>query len=123
MERASVILLQGNPRLSQTLIAGLSRKFQSVREARSLGDLRVAAAKHRAEVLIVDMEVASVSDVEHLTQEFPGVSIVCNHRLADESLWTKTLSVGAADCCPSCDPGSILRAALRVVPQVRRMAA
>jgi DNA-binding NarL/FixJ family response regulator len=123
MERPSVVLLQSDHRLLQLLIAGLSRRFQSVREARSVGDLRVAAAKHRPEVLIVDMEVASISDVEHLTREFPGVSIVCNHRLADDALWTKALAAGAADCCASFDTHGILQAALRSAPYAHRMAA
>jgi hypothetical protein len=35
-----------------------------------------------------------------LHQEFPGLSIVCTHRLADDELWAEALSRGASDVCP-----------------------
>jgi DNA-binding NarL/FixJ family response regulator len=73
----------------------------------------VIIAKHRAGIAIVDMEAASISDVEHLSREFPKACIVCTHRLADEDMWTAAVSAGAADVCPPSDTRCILRAALR----------
>ena len=35
---------------------------------------------------------------------------MCNHRLADEEMWTATLNAGAADCRPSQDARGIVRA-------------
>jgi hypothetical protein len=78
-----------------------------------LDDLRTSIAKHRAVIAILDMEAASISDVEQLSREFPTACIVCTHRLADDHLWTAALNAGAADVCPPSDTHSILRAALK----------
>jgi DNA-binding NarL/FixJ family response regulator len=123
MRPLNVVLLQSDPGVTQFLIAPLCNSFRSVREARSLCDLRTSVAKHGAGVAILDLEMASISDVEGLTQDFPGICIVCNHRLADEQMWTATLSAGAADCCPSNDTRSILTATLRHATVARSMAA
>jgi DNA-binding NarL/FixJ family response regulator len=113
MESLNVVLLQGNPATAQSLIAPLSNAFHSVQSARSLDELKHRVAKQHARVAVVDMEVASLKDVETLSQEFPDLSIVCNHRLADDNLWTATLNAGAADCFDSYDVNGILRAAVR----------
>jgi hypothetical protein len=59
------------------------------------------------------METASISDVEHLSREFPTACIVCTHRLADEDMWTAAVNAGAADVCPPSDTLGILRTAMR----------
>jgi DNA-binding NarL/FixJ family response regulator len=90
---------------------------------RSLGELRASIAKHRAKVVVLDIETASLSEVEKLSHDFPGVPIVCTHRLADEEMWTAALSAGAVDICPSSDTGAILTAALRNVAMSQGYAA
>jgi len=112
MQPLNVVLLQGNPATAQSLIAPLSSEFRSVQSARSLTELKQRIAKQHAAVVVLDMEVASLEDLENLSHEFPRLPIVCNHRLADEELWTATLNAGAADCFDSYDVGGILRAAL-----------
>jgi len=77
-----------------------------------LGELRNSIEKHVAGIAILDMEAASISDVEHLAREFPKARIVCTHRLADEDMWAAALNAGAADVCPPSDTRGILRAAL-----------
>ena len=113
MQSLNVVLLQGNPATAQSLIAPLSHEFHSVQSARSVTELKNRVAKQHAGVVVLDMEVASLKDVETLAQEFPGLSIVCNHRLADDNLWTATLNAGAADCFDSYDVSGILRAAMQ----------
>jgi DNA-binding NarL/FixJ family response regulator len=81
----------------------------------SLGELRASNAKHRARIAILDMEAASISDIEHLSREFPKACIVCTHRLADEDLWTAALNAGAVDVYPPSDTRGILRTALQNV--------
>jgi DNA-binding NarL/FixJ family response regulator len=78
-----------------------------------MGELRTSILKHRARVAILDMELASLPELEQLSHEFPGLSVVCTHRLADEEMWTAALSAGASDICPTYDTHSILRAAVR----------
>ena len=113
MQPTNVILLQSDPNIAQTLAASLSNSFHRVHVAQSLDDLRHAAAKHRPFAIIVDLETASIGDVESLKQEFRDIRIVCNHRVADEEMWTLSLNVGADDCCPSSDMRGILFAAVR----------
>lgn len=112
MQPLNVVLLQNDSGVAQSLVSALTNIFTSVRQVRSLGELRTSIAKHRAGVAILDMEAASISDVEHLSREFPKACIVCTHRLADEHMWTAALNAGAADVCPPSDTPGILRAAL-----------
>jgi DNA-binding NtrC family response regulator len=111
MQPTNIVLLQSDPAIAQVLAASLSNSFHGVHVARSVEELRNAVAKHRPYAVVLDLESASLGDVEALKHEFEGIRIICNHRIADEEMWTKTLSVGADDCCPSSDMRSIVMAA------------
>jgi DNA-binding NarL/FixJ family response regulator len=123
MQCSNVVLLQSDPVLAQSLMASLGGSFRSVRSASSLDELRSSVAKRRADVVILDMESASLSDVHGLATEFPGVSIVCTHRLADEEMWAEALNAGAADICPSYDTRGIITAAKRSAGMMHSAAA
>jgi DNA-binding NarL/FixJ family response regulator len=123
MQSTHIVLLQSDPRVTQALSARLSSSFHGVHVARTVEDLRHVAAKHRPETIIVDLEAATLSDVEILKQEFRGVRIVCNHRVADEEMWTRTLVAGADDFCPSDDVCAILSAATPEPNKARVMVA
>jgi DNA-binding NarL/FixJ family response regulator len=113
MQSANVVLLQNDPKTSQSLVKFLCSSFHSIYPVRSLVELRTNIAKHRAQVVILDMELASIEDVERLAQEFPGTCIICTHRLADEEMWTAALNAGAADIVSAGDCRGILSAAQR----------
>ena len=113
MQPLNVVLLQSDSRVAQSLVSALANTFSSVRQVQSLGELRASIAKHRAGIAILDMETVSISDVEHLSREFPKACIVCTHRLADEDMWTAAVNAGAADVCPPSDTRGIVRTALR----------
>ena len=121
--KSSVVLLQGDPGIAQSLTASLLSSFRSVHAVRSTEELRASILKHRARVVILDMEVAPLLEVERLSHEFPGLSVVCTHRLADEEMWTAALSAGASDICPTYDTHSILTAALHNARPTRSVAA
>jgi hypothetical protein len=112
MQQFDVVLLQSDGRVAKSLVSALWPSVGSVREVNSLGELRTSIAKHRAEVAILDLEKASLSDVQYLAREFPGACIVCTHRCADEEMWAAALNAGASDVCPADDTRAILRAAL-----------
>ena len=112
MQAFDVVLLQSDSRVAQCLVSALSPAVASVREVHSLKELRNSIAKHRAGIAILDMETAPLSEVQTLAHEFPGASIVCTHRCADEEMWTAGLNAGAADVCPSWDTRAIVHAAL-----------
>jgi DNA-binding response OmpR family regulator len=123
MQPLNVVLLQSDSRAAQSLVSALSNAFSSVRQVQSLGELRTSIAKNRASIAILDMEAASMSDVERLSREFPKACIVCTHRLADENMWAAALNAGAADVCRPSDTRGILRAALRNTSAARSVAA
>jgi len=115
MQPLSVVLLQSDSRTAQSLVSALANTFGTVHQVQSLGELRTSIAKHRARIAILDLEAASISDVEHLSREFPKACIVCTHRLADEDMWTAALNAGAVDVYPPSDTRGILRTALQNV--------
>jgi DNA-binding NarL/FixJ family response regulator len=123
MQPFNVVLLQGDSRIAQSLISAMAQSFHSVHSVHSLDELRSRIIRQRAEVAVVDLEVISVSDVETLAKEFPGTTIVCTHRLADEQMWAPTLNAGAADICASHDTRAIANAALRNAAERRTIAA
>jgi len=123
MEPLSVVLLQGDSKTAQSLVASLANSFHSVHAVLSFQELRLTVAKHRADVVILDMEMVPVAEVQHLCREFPALCIVCTHRLADEEMWAEALNAGAADICPSYDTRGILRAAVRSATMARSAAA
>ena len=121
--KSSVVLLQVDPVVAQSLTNSLLSSFRSVHAVRSMEELRGSILKHRAKVVILDMEMASLPEVERLSHEFPGLSVVCTHRLADEEMWTAALSAGASDICPTYDTHSILSAAVRNARRAQSAAA
>ena len=123
MQPLNVVLLQSDSRIAQSLVSALANTFSSVRQVQSLGELRTSIAKQRAAIAILDMEAASMSDVEHLSREFPKACIVCTHRLADEDMWTAAVNAGAVDVCPPSDTRGILRTALRSASMAQSAAA
>ncbi|MCU1270336.1 MAG: hypothetical protein JWN74_1630 [Acidobacteriaceae bacterium] len=123
MQQTNIVLLQSDPKIAQTLATLLSDSFHHVHVAKSVEELRYNAVKHHPAAIVLDLESASLTDVETLKKEFDGVRVICNHRVADEEMWTRTLSAGADDCCPSSDTRGILSAAVRTDQLSRHMAA
>jgi DNA-binding NarL/FixJ family response regulator len=87
-----------------------------VNVARDVSELRHSIPRHRADVAIVDLELAGLNEVQQLRHEFAGTTIVCTHRLADEKMWTEALAAGAADCCYTSDVRAIVLAATNTKP-------
>jgi DNA-binding NtrC family response regulator len=123
MQPLNVVLLQSDSRIAQSLVSALTNNFGSVHQVQSLEEVRSSIAKHRAGVAILDMEAASMSDVAHLSREFPKACIVCTHRLADEDMWTAAVNAGAADVYPPSDTRGIVRTALRNASMTQSAAA
>jgi DNA-binding NtrC family response regulator len=111
MQSLTVVLLEGDARVAESLVFTLSQNFSSVQRVQSVGEVRNRIAKNRAEVVVLDIEAAPLSEVEHLSHDFPAARIVCTHRLADETLWAAALQAGASDVCPANDITGIVRAA------------
>jgi DNA-binding NarL/FixJ family response regulator len=123
MQPVSIVICQSDSRLAQALAASLCTHFRSVKVSGSVEDLRTAVLRHRAQIVILDMELACLSEVEQLHRDFPHLAIVCTHRLADEDMWTSVLAAGAVDICRSSDTRSILMSTLRNAVLARGIAA
>lgn len=116
MKPLSVVVAQSSAKVSETLAKSLYNHFRVVTTAGSLSDLMHSIPKHRADVAIVDLELADIRQVEQLVRQFSSTTVVCTHRLADEKMWTDALAAGAADCCNSSDVRAIVLAASNVKP-------
>lgn len=115
MQALSVVLLQGDSRIAQSLASSMAQSFHSVHAVHSLEELRSRIVRQRAEVVIVDLELISVDDLERLAKDFPGTRVVCTHRLADEDMWAPAMNAGAADIFPAHETRAIHAAAVRSV--------
>jgi len=112
MEQLNVVLFQNDARTAQVLAARLSN-LTSVHQASNRDEIRPAIARHRAEVLVMDLEASCLGEVRRLHNEFPSLSIVCTHRLADEELWTEALNQGAADICVPWNTDDVVQSVMR----------
>jgi len=116
MKPLSVVVAQNTGKDAALLAKSLCNHFRAINVAGNLDELRIAIPKHRADVAIVDLELANLAQIQQLTREFAGTTIVCTHRLADEKMWSDALAAGAADCCSASDVRSIVLAALPSKP-------
>ena len=121
MEPLNVVLYQNDAETAERLAASLARYFPSIHLTRSREEVRLAITRYSAEVLVLDVETSDDRDLERLHQEFPGLYIVCTHRLANDQLWTEALSHGAADLCVPWNTEEVVRSLTR--DRARRAAA
>lgn len=119
----SVVLLQRDPAIAQSLAASLRFKFQSVHVANSRDELREKITQSLPEVAVLDVEASRLTDVETLHRDFPSLLIVCTHRIPDEEMWMAALEAGAADVCAADDAEAVLHSVLRSVAVAQSTAA
>jgi DNA-binding response OmpR family regulator len=113
MELLNLVLLQKDPRVARFLSGQLCHHFHAIHVVRSVPELRDLILRFPPDVVVVDMEAASLGDVQRLHREFANLCIVCTHRIADEEMWTAALDAGAADICSATDTRGIITAAVR----------
>lgn len=116
MKPLSVIVAQSNVKTGEFLTKSLYNHFRVVHTADNLKELQLCIPKHRADVAVVDLELADMHEVRQLTFQFSYIKIVCTHRLADERMWADALAAGAVDCCHSSDVRAIVLAASNINP-------
>lgn len=113
MQLLNVVLYQGDAGTALTLVSSLSHHVRAVHMARTRDEIRPTIARHRAEVLVLDLEISCLGEVKRLHGEFPELSIVCTHRLADEELWAEALQQGASDMCEPRRTDEVVASVLR----------
>lgn len=122
MEPVSLVVYHNDPRTAQALVVSLSEHFGPVNLVRRYEEIRSAIARHRADVLVLDLEAldrkavdpetSRSNAVRDLHREFPSLCIVATHRLADDQVWTEAMNQGAADVCEPRDE-EVVRSVLR----------
>ncbi len=100
----TTVVYHNDPRTAQALVVSLSERFGPVNLVRRFEEVRSAIARHRASVLVLDLEAigaetSGANAVRDLHREFPSLCIVATHRLADDQVWTEAMNQGAADLC------------------------
>ncbi len=113
MQPLNVVILEGDAGVAQNLQSSLQNHFSFIYLAHNLGEAKAAIPRYRAQVVVLDLELVPRSEVEWLRREFPGICLVCTHRLANEEMWTEMVGAGASDLCFSADCRGIVSAALR----------
>ena len=119
----NVIVAQADSESAAKLASALHRLCKTVYLARTVEEVRNAIPKHRADVVIADLELLALPDIERLHHEFDHLAIVTTHRVADEELWAQSLQAGAVDCCYPSDLRCILDSALGKAPEAKSKAA
>lgn len=123
MQPLNVVIASTDSKAASQLAESLHRHFRSVAVARSIDEVRHAIPKHRAQLAIVDLELANLDEVQKLCSEFGQTQVVCTHRIPDEEMWAEALTAGAIDCCQNADVAGILDAVRRNVQKARANAA
>ncbi len=123
MQLLNVVIASTDNKAASQLAESLHRHFHSVAVARSIEEVRNAIPKHRAQLAIVDLEMANMKDVQELCSEFGQTQVVCTHRIPDEEMWAEALTAGAIDCCQNADVAGILDAVQRNMQLARSTAA
>jgi DNA-binding NtrC family response regulator len=119
MKPLYVVLLQSDARIAERLASALSNTSCTVHHAGSLTELRRLLAQHQSCKVILDIEAASLPELQHLCKQFPHTYVVCTHRLADENMWTAAMNAGASDICASSDIPAIVRSAVGSMSSAR----
>jgi len=120
---SSVVVLESDSRLAESLAGGLSSHFNSIHLTRSGDELRERVAGNQPEVVILDIENSRLTEVRNLHHDFPSLPIVCTHRIPDEQLWIAAMEAGASDVCPADDVQNVLTSVLRSVAFAKSKAA
>lgn len=123
MKSLSVALLQKDSRVARLISGQLCHHFKTIRVTQSAAELRKLIPHFRPDVVIADIETASLTEIQQLHQEFASLCIVCTHRIADEEMWTAAMDAGAVDICSATDTHGILTAAERNIASLTRSAA
>ena len=123
MQWPNIVIANSDPARAALLAKGLREHSKNLTTASSPEELHNAVLKHRADVVIADLETVSLEDVRQLHNELKNVNVVCTHRVPDEQMWAAALDAGAGDCCCASDVDDVVRAAFDRPYKVRSQAA
>jgi hypothetical protein len=115
MPPINIVIAHRDPALPEVLAGSIQQQLHAIATAQNLDELRTSIARLRSPLAIVDLELVSFSELAELCREFSATAFVCTHRLADDAMWSQSLSLGAVDCCLASDLPRILQTSERYV--------
>jgi len=111
MQPLHILIAHPDSMAAATLAHSLRQHFRGVATISSLDDLRGAIVEQGIEIVVLDLEMVTPTQLEELCCKFRHVGFVGVHRVADEELWARVLDAGAVDCCSTNDVVGITHAA------------
>src|SRR5258708_13563753 len=99
MKPLSIVIAYSSPKHAEALCRALDSHCGVMNVAANFQELLTAIPRHRADVAIVDLELAGLTDIQQLVRQFPATALICTHRLADDRIWAKQLPAAAPDFC------------------------
>ncbi len=111
MQPHNIIIALSDPSHAEDIASQLHAHFKSVSVALDCDQLRRVLRRQHADLIVLDLEMATLHELRMLCVDFPSSHVICTHRLADESLWTSALNAGAMDFCDCVTLKTILHAA------------
>jgi DNA-binding NarL/FixJ family response regulator len=115
MRPINIVLAHRDPALTENLARSIQHQFHTVATAHCLTEIRDTIARHRTPLAIVDLELVNFDELGELCREFPATAFVCVHRLADDVMWSRSLSLGAVDCCLASEVATVVQSSDRYV--------
>ena len=111
----NIVLAHRDPALTDNVVRSVRKQFRNVATANNLDEIRGTIARVRAPLAIVDLELVNFPQLGELCREFPATAFVSTHRLADDDMWSRSLAMGAVDCCLASDVSKIVLSSDRYV--------
>jgi hypothetical protein len=115
MPPINVVLAHQDPGLANNLVHAVEKQYLNLTTAKNKEEIRSAIVRVKAPLAVVDLELVNFKELGELCSEFPATAFVSTHRLADDTMWTRSLGVGAVDCCLASDLPHVLQASDRYI--------
>lgn len=111
MQPHKIVIALSDPNQAEQIASQLHAHFQSVSVALDCDQLRRVLRHEQADLIVLDLELATLHELRMLCVDFPASQVICTHRLADDAMWTSALNAGAMDFCDCVTLKTILSAA------------
>lgn len=122
MQPHKVVIALSDPVQAEHIASELHAHFRSVSVALDCDQLRRVMRHEHADLIVLDLEMATLHDLRMLCLDYPYSNFLCTHRVPDDVLWTSALNAGATDFCDPLTVKGIVLAAERL-PIAARTAA
>ena len=111
MRPLTVVVAHNDLSTAVSLASSLQAHFKCIFACDERSQLREVIVRRRADLVIVDLELISLSELAGMRREFPSACFVCTHRDASEAMTESARAAGCEGCWRCSDVRSIVLAA------------